>query len=153
MKHLKHLKDTLATCMYMQHPDLLLQHLDENTCNIRLKQMKHLEHTLETYEYSHYNMCNIPIYFCNIDIQHLKHTLATCAFNVPSTCCFDERRLINTKLDAMEWRVRRRGGDANGRTTASLGEWLSDHRRVVIGRAGASPAAEETVLPTASVPR
>jgi hypothetical protein len=29
MKHLKHLKHTLATCIYMQHLDLLLQHLDE----------------------------------------------------------------------------------------------------------------------------
>ena len=29
MKHLKHLKYMLATCMYMQHPDLLLQHLDK----------------------------------------------------------------------------------------------------------------------------
>jgi hypothetical protein len=42
----------------------------QSTCNIHLE-MKHLEHTLETYVYSHYNMCNIPIYFCNIDIQHL----------------------------------------------------------------------------------
>jgi hypothetical protein len=29
------------------------------------------ENTLETYVCSHYNMCNIPIYFCNTDIQHL----------------------------------------------------------------------------------
>ena len=39
--------------------------------------MKHLEHTLETYVYSHYKMCNILIYFCNIDIQHLQHTSET----------------------------------------------------------------------------
>jgi hypothetical protein len=39
--------------------------------------MKHLEHTLETYVYSHYNMCNILFYFCNIDIQHLQHTSET----------------------------------------------------------------------------
>jgi hypothetical protein len=36
--------------------------------------MKYLKHTLETYVYSYYNMCNIPIYFCNIDIQYLQHT-------------------------------------------------------------------------------
>ena len=35
--------------------------------------MKHLEHTLETYVYSHCNMCNIPIYFCNIKMKHLQH--------------------------------------------------------------------------------
>jgi hypothetical protein len=39
--------------------------------------MKYLEHTLETYVYSHYNMYNISIYFCNIDIQHLQHTSKT----------------------------------------------------------------------------
>lgn len=33
--------------------------------------MKHLEHTLETYMYSHYSMCNIPIYFCNTNIKHM----------------------------------------------------------------------------------
>ena len=36
--------------------------------------MKYLEHILETYVYSQYNMCNIPIYFYNIDIQYLQHT-------------------------------------------------------------------------------
>ena len=36
--------------------------------------MKHLENTLETYVYSCYNMCNTPIYFYNIDIQHLQHS-------------------------------------------------------------------------------
>jgi hypothetical protein len=36
--------------------------------------MKHLEHTLETYVYSHCNVYNIPIYFCNTNIKHLQHT-------------------------------------------------------------------------------
>jgi hypothetical protein len=40
----------------------------QNTYNIRLEQTKHLEHTLKTYMYSHYNICNIPIYFCNINM-------------------------------------------------------------------------------------
>jgi hypothetical protein len=39
--------------------------------------MKHLEHTLETYVYSHFNMCNILIYFCNINIKHLQYTSET----------------------------------------------------------------------------
>jgi hypothetical protein len=54
-------------------------------------ELKHLEHKLKTYIYiySHCNMCNIPIYFCNINmkqcniymkhLKHLKHTLATWA--------------------------------------------------------------------------
>jgi hypothetical protein len=33
----------------MQHPDLLLQHPYENTCNIPLKHLKHLKCTLETF--------------------------------------------------------------------------------------------------------
>jgi hypothetical protein len=41
---MKQLKHTLATCMYMQR-------LDENTCNIRLILMKHLEHMLDMWEH------------------------------------------------------------------------------------------------------
>ena len=32
-----------------------------------------MKHTLKTYVYSHYNMCNIPIYFYNIKMKHLQH--------------------------------------------------------------------------------
>jgi hypothetical protein len=38
--------------------------------------------------YSHYNICNIPIYFCNIHIKHLQHayetpeTLKTYSYNM-----------------------------------------------------------------------
>jgi hypothetical protein len=39
--------------------------------------MKHLKHTLETYVYSHNNICNIQIYFCNIQMKHLQHTYET----------------------------------------------------------------------------
>jgi hypothetical protein len=57
-----------------------MRHPDETLANIRLeKEIKYLEHTLETYLYSHFNMCNISIYFCNIKMKHLKHTLATWA--------------------------------------------------------------------------
>jgi hypothetical protein len=41
------------------------------------KQIKHLEQTLTTYVYSHCNICNIPIYFCNIHIKQLQHTSET----------------------------------------------------------------------------
>jgi hypothetical protein len=42
---------------------LLTKHLQHEStfCNIRMKQMKQLEHTLATYVYSHYNICNIQI--------------------------------------------------------------------------------------------
>ena len=94
MKLLKYLKHTLPTCMYMQHPDLLLQHLYENTYNIRPIQMKHLEHTLQTYVHSYCNICNISFYFCNTDTKYLQHTsetpetyVWTCAFTATSPCC------------------------------------------------------------------
>jgi hypothetical protein len=38
--------------------------------NIRLKQMKRLEHTLATYVYGHFNICNIQM-------KHLQHTFET----------------------------------------------------------------------------
>jgi hypothetical protein len=51
-----------------------MQHLDKTLTNIRLeKQMKHSEHTLETYVYNHCHMYNILIYFYNIKMKHLQH--------------------------------------------------------------------------------
>jgi hypothetical protein len=76
----------------MQHPD------EKLTTNVK-KQVKHLEQTLETYVYSHYNMYNITIYFCNIKMKHLQHpdkiyeTLETQACNMLYAmlpCCLDE---------------------------------------------------------------
>ena len=55
-----------------------MQHSDKHTCDIRLKkQMTHWGRTLATYVYNHCNMCNIPIYFCNIRMKHLKHISKT----------------------------------------------------------------------------
>jgi hypothetical protein len=51
-----------------------MQHLNETLANIRLEnEMKHLEYTLETYVYSHCNMCNILMYFYNIKMKHLQY--------------------------------------------------------------------------------
>jgi hypothetical protein len=72
--------------------------------------MKHLDHTLETYVYSHCNMCNISIYFCNINIKHLqhlkhlKHTLQHAFFSIVSPCCLDECRLVDLKSSMPAWR-------------------------------------------------
>jgi hypothetical protein len=41
-------------------------------------QMIQWEQMLATYVYSYCNICNIPIYFCNIDLKHLQHTAETC---------------------------------------------------------------------------
>ena len=63
-----------------------MQHLNKHTYNIyQEKQMKHLEQTFATYVYSHCNICNIPIYFCNVHIKHLQHiseTLGTYTYNM-----------------------------------------------------------------------
>ena len=72
-----------------------MQHPDETLAKIRLEnEMKHVEHTLETYVYSHCNMCNIMFYFYNINIQmkhmkHLKHKLVTSVVQM-SPCYLDE---------------------------------------------------------------
>jgi hypothetical protein len=51
---------------------------NKHTCNIRSKkQMKHSKRMLATYMYNHCNMCNIPIYFCNIYIKYMQHTSKT----------------------------------------------------------------------------
>ena len=47
--------------------------------------MKHLKHILVTCVYSHCNICNIQIYFCNVQMKLLKHTsetLETYAYNM-----------------------------------------------------------------------
>jgi hypothetical protein len=69
--------------------------------------MKHLEHTLETYMNSHYNMCNILIYLTSIrnafiPLKHLKHMFATCAFSVTSPCYLgmEARRCVEFNVEA-----------------------------------------------------
>jgi hypothetical protein len=37
------------------------------------KQLKHWKQKLATYVYNQCNICNIPIYFCNIRMKHLQH--------------------------------------------------------------------------------
>jgi hypothetical protein len=71
-----------ATCMYMQHPD--------KTLATYVEQMKHLEHTFKTYVYRYYNIYNIPIYFCNIDIQQMQHIskISETLENTHATCVF-----------------------------------------------------------------
>jgi hypothetical protein len=112
----------LATCMYMQHLDLLFATSKQIICNIHLEQMKHLEYTRETYMYiairtcatsrstfvtSIYNTCNIPR-------KHLKHTIVTCAFSISSAYCLDKCRLIDAELDTS--------------TELESAEWCGGHR-------------------------
>jgi len=114
--------------------------------------MKHLEHTLEIYVYSHYNMCNIPIYFCSINIQNLQHTseisktLKTYSYNMRF------QRSIYLLFGWMEayrrgvWcrGVARGGGMPAGGRLRGPGERLCEHRWAAarlptIGQAGAVP--------------
>jgi hypothetical protein len=57
--------------------------------------MKHLEHTLTTYMYSYCNMCNIPIYFCNIQMKTYK-IIKTYTCNMHFQCN------VTLQLDGME---------------------------------------------------
>ena len=53
--------------------------------------MKHLKQTLPTYVYSHCNICNIPIYFCNIHMKHLQHIPKTSETIETYVCNIGER--------------------------------------------------------------
>jgi hypothetical protein len=69
---LKYLEYTLAT--YVKH----IQHPDQNTCKYTSEtEMKHFEQSLATFSWNTCNICNIPIYFCNIHMKHLQHTSET----------------------------------------------------------------------------
>jgi hypothetical protein len=76
MKHLQQAYETPET-LEKYACNMHICNIQIYFCNIHLRQMKHLEHTLETYVYSHCNMCNILIYFCNTDTKHLQHTSRT----------------------------------------------------------------------------
>jgi hypothetical protein len=100
----------LATCIDMQHLNLLLQQPDKtlaifvwngwNIWNIHLKYTCIAITTCaifqSTFTTSIYNTCNIS----RKHLNHLKHTIATCAFQRASTCYLDEWRLVNAGLDA-----------------------------------------------------
>jgi hypothetical protein len=66
--------------------------------------MKHLEQTLATYVYNNYNMCNITIYFCNIQMKHLQHTSKTSEIIETYSCNMRFQRNISLLLDRMEAR-------------------------------------------------
>jgi hypothetical protein len=63
---MKHLKHTLATCMYIQRSYLLLQYPDEALETLENMHLQHAHIVITTYEIS-------QIHFCNIQIKHLKH--------------------------------------------------------------------------------
>jgi hypothetical protein len=33
-----------------------------------------MKHAIKTYVYRHSNVCNIQVYFCNIQMKHMKHS-------------------------------------------------------------------------------
>ena len=72
---------------------------------IRLKrQMEHLERTLATYVYNHCNMCNIMIYFCNIQMKHLQHISEISETIEIYSCNMRFQRNISLLLGRMEAR-------------------------------------------------
>jgi hypothetical protein len=105
--HLKTLK-TYARNMHVYATSIsTFATSQQNTCNIRLEQMKYLEHILETYVYNHYNMCSTLIYTYNIDIQHLQHTSETYETLVTYYCNMLFQRSICLLLGRIEARRRR----------------------------------------------
>jgi hypothetical protein len=110
-----------------------LQHSNKHICNIRLKkkQMKHREQKLSTYAYNHCNICNVPIYLCNIHTEHLQHTYETFETLETYVCNMLFQRNISLLLvnrgsstrrvhwcRARGWhRARRSSGEGRGRSS------------------------------------
>ena len=69
------------------------------------KQVKHWEQKIITYVYNHCNICNISIYFCNINMKHLQHISQT-----SETLKTDAYNMHLTKMEARRHRARRRYG-------------------------------------------
>jgi hypothetical protein len=84
--------------------------------------LKPLEHTLKTYVYNHYNMCNIPIYFCNIDVQHLQHTSETTETPETYSCNMCFQRSIYLLLGRMD----ARGCGARHGAELNASEWRGE---------------------------
>jgi hypothetical protein len=65
MKHLKHASETLA-----KTPEKHLKTI-ANICNIQMKHLQQTHETLKKIRLQHACMCNIQIYFCNIQMKIL----------------------------------------------------------------------------------
>ena len=103
-----------------------MQHPNKHTCNIRLKQLKHLKHTLATYVYSHCNICNTRSTFttsrwniCIIHLKRMKHAVATCAYLLVAP---NGRSLTRSLTPARSSMPRRRGRTSTVRN-ASRDAW------------------------------
>ena len=85
--------------------------------------MKHLEQTLATYMYSHCNICDISIYFCNIHTKHLQHTSET--YEILKTYAFSKSWSTDGWSTAhRDPAVRSRWRMAAADGCATLSEWL-----------------------------
>ena len=130
--------------------------------------MKLLGHTLETCVYSHCNMCNIPIYFCNILMKHMQHldktseTLEIYAYNMRFqyniTLLLGRMELNVVELDdgASSSSVRQRSGEHHLReamSTPGEQEGRGEHLRLArlrptqVGRAHTVQGTKTTAVP------
>ena len=64
--------------------------------------MKYLEQTLATYVYRDCNICNIQIYFRNIQMKHLQDTSKTCETLQTYVCIMHFQRNISLLFGKME---------------------------------------------------
>jgi hypothetical protein len=118
--------------MYMQHPDEALATYVCNIWNIWNIHLKHMciaitlcATSQSTFKTSVYNICDIPLKH----LKHLKYTLATCAFSVPSTCYLDERRLVDAEWHGGGGCQRAGGCKAPASSCAAIDELLRSSRR------------------------
>jgi hypothetical protein len=73
--------------------------------------MKHWKQTFATYVYNHCNICNIPIYFCNIHLKHLQHTSKTFKTYAYNMCFQQNMAARRAEHGTAESRLCGRGGE------------------------------------------
>ena len=118
-----------------------MQHPNKHTFNVRLKkEMKHWKQKLTIYVYNHSNICNIPIYFCNIHMKQLQHTYKISETLETQACnmCFQAQHLLAawTKMEARQLGARRwRGVRCHGVARRLLVWSLSAARTTTAGPA------------------
>jgi hypothetical protein len=108
-----------------------------------------------TLVYNHCNICNIPIYFCNIHTEHLQHTSDTsktletysCNISFQRNICLLLGRLKAHRRGAQCRRVTRSsGGDGGGHGGECRGGRMAQWRgRMAGGNAGARWRERTTV--------
>jgi hypothetical protein len=102
-KNLKDLKHLCSHFKYMQHPNLLVKHLDETLATSLWKHLKHTLCNMHSYAISRsifatstWNTSNICLKAHETYARNMKHTLAICVYSHYNICNIQMKHLKHT---------------------------------------------------------